>query len=153
MVAATEHEPRAQSVLGAIPGSVRSELVAELIAAGYAKLDDAGDIIVGDGDLNEVPPARPEPDSTGWAYAITDDFRSMVKIGTARDVATRLRGLQTASPRPLALLWQCRGGLALEMHLHEAFADRRVRGEWFDFTGMDAVPLITEAAQSFWDAQ
>ena len=37
------------------------------------------------------------------------------------------------------------GGLLRETALHEYFADRHVRGEWFEFADGNAVALISEA--------
>ncbi|MFI5814945.1 GIY-YIG nuclease family protein [Streptomyces sp. NPDC051643] len=88
-------------------------------------------------------------DASGWAYAIADRSSSYVKIGCSADPRTRLAVLQTGWPGVLEILWQERGGRALEVHLHNHFAARRVRGEWFDFEGHDTVTLITDAAAAF----
>lgn len=96
--------------------------------------------------------ARPVPhvaSSPGWAYAIADPSMHHVKIGCSSDPRARLRGLQTGWPGLLEILWVAPGGGALEVHLHEHFRDRRVRGEWFDFAGVDAVALIAAAAETY----
>jgi hypothetical protein len=54
-----------------------------------------------------------------------------VKIGLARDVARRLKTLQTASPVPLLLLGVVPGDAKVERQLHRRFAGSRLRGEWF----------------------
>ncbi|KPC89558.1 hypothetical protein ADL27_40450, partial [Streptomyces sp. NRRL F-6602] len=83
------------------------------------------------------------------AYAISDATAARVKIGRTRSVETRLQSLQTSHPEALQVLWRERGGAELEAHLHTRFASRRIRGEWFDFAGVDAAKLIAMAAASF----
>lgn len=152
-----EDEQGARAVLDAADGEVLGPLLEELAAAGYAWHGPDGTFIIGDPLRRNAPAAAPwtpapkssGPSRHGWAYAIADSKRRMVKIGTSRDVARRLRGLQTSSPLTLNLIWQDRGGAALEAHLHEAFSSRRVRGEWFDFAGVDAAALIANAAENF----
>jgi hypothetical protein len=67
---------------------------------------------------------------SGWVYLI--EGLDLIKIGAAEhDLATRLRGLQYASPAPLRLLAVGRGGQAIEHVFHVAFASSRRHGEWF----------------------
>lgn len=58
----------------------------------------------------------------------------LVKIGWTADFAKRLTNLNSASSAPLTVLATYPGGAALEQHIHERFADDRVRGEWFKAT-------------------
>jgi hypothetical protein len=55
------------------------------------------------------------------------------KIGytSGRRVEPRLKALQTASPHKLTLVDVWPGDEKEEHAMHERFADRRVRGEWF----------------------
>jgi len=70
------------------------------------------------------------PDTpTEWVYAVRQG--NYIKIGLSRNVANRLRELQTSSPEPLHLVGTFAGGRRLERLLHQRFADHRVRGEWF----------------------
>lgn len=55
-----------------------------------------------------------------------------IKIGLAKDVPTRLAGLQTASPTELELLATMEGDREMERRLHEMFDSERVQGEWFE---------------------
>lgn len=169
VVSALREDPEgAQAVLDATPKDLLHSLVAELAEAGYAWRNSSGGWTVGDlgpeGESSITPdrpewdeppttPNRPEVSQSGWAYAIADSDRRLVKIGTSVDVSRRLRSMQTSSPRELEILWQAEGGAALEAHLHESFAARRVRGEWFDFSNVDAVSLISAAARSFGQAR
>lgn len=53
-----------------------------------------------------------------------------VKIGRAADVAARLASLQTACVEVLELIAVLKNDR--EAELHDALADHRIRGEWFD---------------------
>jgi hypothetical protein len=83
---------------------------------------------------------------TQFVYLIASSDSSLVKIGTAQDVAARLRTLQNSSPTPLQVLWQTEGGRRLEAGLHEQFAEYRQHGEWFNLQGLDAVGMVSAAA-------
>lgn len=56
------------------------------------------------------------------------------KIGIAKDVAQRLRNLQTGNPIEIALVSAAffEGAPRFESKLHEAFSEYRTRGEWFE---------------------
>ncbi len=54
-----------------------------------------------------------------------------VKIGTARNVKSRLAALQTANHEPLRVLGSIRGDRYVERAIHRKFAKLRIRGEWF----------------------
>lgn len=54
-----------------------------------------------------------------------------IKIGCAKNVASRLRDLQTSAPYPLRLLAVAPGGRKEESAFHERFKRLRVQGEWF----------------------
>jgi len=71
-----------------------------------------------------------------------------IKIGIARSVPERLRGLQQSNPYPIAALGVMDGGRELEADLHSRFAATRITGEWFScshdlvaFIAVNAVPL------------
>ncbi|MFJ1827448.1 GIY-YIG nuclease family protein [Streptomyces sp. NPDC088178] len=130
----------------------------ELVAAGYAAVGKDGETVVGWPDAADepepteprrVPKPRADTQSAGWAYAIGDATADQVKIGFTQNVEKRLKGLQTGHHADLRVLWQGAGGAAMEAHLHARFARRRIRGEWFDFAGVDAQKLIAQAAKSF----
>ncbi len=61
------------------------------------------------------------------------------KIGFARDVARRLEALAISCPIPMSLVYAVETNRfrQLERHLHKRFADRRIRGEWFELTSAD----------------
>lgn len=60
-----------------------------------------------------------------------------VKIGKANCVKGRLSTLQTGHYTDLELLLTLPGGYEVERELHNRFADKRVRGEWFNLTSDD----------------
>jgi len=133
-------------------------LLNELVAAGYAAVGKDGEIEVGwpsgpdepaPAELRRIPKPRADTRGAGWAYAISDATGDQVKIGFTQHVGRRLKGLQTGHHVDLQILWQGAGGAAMEAHLHARFARRHIRGEWFDFTGVDARKLIERAARSF----
>ncbi|MEH0580042.1 GIY-YIG nuclease family protein [Streptomyces sp. B21-108] len=86
-----------------------------------------------------------------WVYAVsTDAIPDSIKIGVAKDIAQRIKSLQSGSATTLELRWSARGGFPLERYLHEQFDARRTHGEWFDFQGRpDPVQEINEAAHVF----
>jgi DNA-binding XRE family transcriptional regulator len=72
------------------------------------------------------------------------------KIGIADDVAKRLCSLQGASPYPLKVIYAQKfsawaAGM-VERKAHQALADRRMRGEWFDVSGDEAIGAVQRAA-------
>ncbi len=87
--------------------------------------------------------------TAGRAYAMQPDGSEAVKIGCTNDLAARLRVVQTSHPATVRVIWQANGGRALEDYLHRVFAPYRLNGEWFDFTGRDAVGLISAAADEW----
>lgn len=66
----------------------------------------------------------------GFAYFIAGDDGA-IKIGTALDVAKRLKGLQTSHPTKLSVLASVPGGRGAEQDYHARFAEHRLHGEWF----------------------
>lgn len=67
-----------------------------------------------------------------------------VKIGRAANVQRRFNAINTASPLHLELIASV-GDLFtnhLEAHLHEKYAAKRVKGEWFNLSGQDVEDII-----------
>lgn len=54
-----------------------------------------------------------------------------IKIGVAKDVRARIRGLQTGNPELLRLLYVLPGDNELEWQLHRKLKGSRIQGEWF----------------------
>lgn len=55
----------------------------------------------------------------------------LIKIGTTRDLATRMRVLQSQGGQRLEVLVRLDGGHREERAIHERFAAWRAIGEWF----------------------
>lgn len=71
-----------------------------------------------------------------FIYFILNEDSKAIKIGRAKDLARRMKSLQTSSPVELKLLKtiQVEGGeaaQALESSLHQQFRELRLAGEWF----------------------
>jgi hypothetical protein len=64
-------------------------------------------------------------------YFLQNETNYAVKIGFARDVKSRIRGLRTASPDRLRLVGAIPGERADEHRLHLELARFRGVGEWF----------------------
>lgn len=54
-----------------------------------------------------------------------------MKIGFTKDLRSRLRSLQTGSPKELRVLLTIPGTSDDERELHSRFSSDHVRGEWF----------------------
>lgn len=71
-----------------------------------------------------------------FVYFIFNEDSNAMKIGRAKNVAKRLRTLQTSSPAELELLKAIpvegrAAAQSLELELHEQFNAFRLNGEWF----------------------
>ncbi|MEW2373424.1 GIY-YIG nuclease family protein [Streptomyces sp. NPDC006656] len=85
---------------------------------------------------------------TVFVYAISSSQQpAPVKIGKTKDVAKRLRQLQTSSPVRLQVWWQREtNDPALESKLHRHFGAQRATGEWFNFQRSDWPAEVERAA-------
>jgi hypothetical protein len=70
----------------------------------------------------------------GYVYLIRNGSSFAFKIGIAHDVESRLAQLQTGNPVDLALesSYEFPNADHVERVLHQKWASRRMRGEWFD---------------------
>jgi hypothetical protein len=76
------------------------------------------------------------------------------KVGTARDVSARLRGLQTANPFDLTVegTWTYSTrveALLVEAYAHDELATQRARGEWFCDGSIDPFHLLDECHKGY----
>ncbi|GAA2267942.1 hypothetical protein GCM10010232_70490 [Streptomyces amakusaensis] len=92
-----------------------------------------------------MPPAARGPVRTVRTYLVGMEGSPLTKIGqTAGTLKSRMAQLQTGQPARLVPLLDVEGDF--ESVLHERFAGRRVRGEWFDLTSLgDPVAVVIDA--------
>lgn len=84
----------------------------------------------------------------GFIYFVRPSRASgaLTKIGFASDLKKRLQSLQIGSPEPLEIIAAAPADKSEEHMLHEFFAAKRVRGEWFDLTDDDLVSASAQLA-------
>lgn len=83
-----------------------------------------------------------------YIYFIMDLDTRLTKIGRSDNPEERLKTLMAQptllpSPHNFTLLDAFLASPDVEMHLHERFADKRVRGEWFDIDEEDWSIIMT----------
>lgn len=94
------------------------------------------------GERTSVPKAQPRQQPVripraGYIYALEDPTTGLIKIGKAQDVQRRFKTLQIGSGTELIPRWKSIPLMQYgiwESAMHNIFADRRVRGEWFRVT-------------------
>lgn len=67
----------------------------------------------------------------GYVYFIGAKAGRKIKIGYSTKPSLRIRQIQSGNPDDLEVLFSLRGTKAGEAMLHRAFADVRLKGEWF----------------------
>lgn len=95
-------------------------------------------------------PNLPRRGEGNVVYVIGDSRNGVVKVGTTSNLIKRLSALQTGSAYQLRVLWSYGGGVELEAHLHERFADKRMQGEWFDFGEPDPVAAVMASTEIYY---
>lgn len=76
------------------------------------------------------------------------------KVGVAKDVENRIVALRTGSPHPLTVqhTMRCKNSRVaykIENICHRILADKRLEGEWFACTPIEAVIALNEAVLEF----
>jgi hypothetical protein len=79
-----------------------------------------------------------------FIYLISEAERGPVKIGHAKDPASRLCDIQIGNPRPLRLVnfWRVHCGPTAEDEIHRSFHGKHMRGEWFACSEKSAASRI-----------
>lgn len=67
----------------------------------------------------------------GFVYFVQGATTGAIKIGFTVNPKQRVASLQSSAPEPLCLLGSVPGDENLERVIHSAFAESRLRGEWF----------------------
>ncbi len=98
--------------------------------------------------FNEVfsrmtPDDKKDTTLSRFIYFIQEGDNGPIKIGSTRNLKSRLPSLQTGSAKKLRVLGTMRGGNALESLLHQGFAEYRISGEWFQ-PGQTLLKFIAE---------
>jgi hypothetical protein len=70
-------------------------------------------------------------DDPSFVYVIQGEQGSPIKIGVAKNVKSRIAGLQTGNPQRLRLLHVLPGDGLLERALHQRLRESAIHGEWF----------------------
>ena len=91
-------------------------------------------------------PNRFEKKKSGFVYLMLEDAFGYVKIGISYNPHSRLSSLQTACPQNITLLGTLKTNDArrVETDLHERYADKHHRGEWFNLSNDDIKELLAE---------
>lgn len=74
-------------------------------------------------------------------YLMRDENTGYVKIGVSINPKLRERTLQSQKPT-VSLFATVKGNI--ERKLHKTYADKKVRGEWFDLTQEEINSIITK---------
>lgn len=71
-----------------------------------------------------------------FIYLIKNNRNGLYKIGRSKTPSIRESTLQSEEP-DISMILSFAGTSQLEKELHKRFADKRVRGEWFELSGID----------------
>jgi hypothetical protein len=90
-----------------------------------------------------VPPVTTKPQLDMYVYLF--QYAGYFKIGITKDVAMRQRKIQAYIPEELIIVHStpCENARAVELSLHERYAHRRVRGEWFKLDFCEVQEIVT----------
>jgi hypothetical protein len=92
---------------------------------------------------------------SAFAYVIRKTVSGHVKVGVAADPRERLRDLQTGSSELLELVYACavksNDANRVEKAAHDILRNKRLIGEWFDYTPEIAVAAIAAASHKLGD--
>jgi hypothetical protein len=87
-----------------------------------------------------------------WLYFIMNESTGYVKIGFTYDLEERLRKIRLGTPEPLTVIHkvETRFYAELEKMLHERFANKRLRGEWFALNEDDLNYVFSLRSEEVW---
>lgn len=96
------------------------------------------------GKLSFLNKVIPKKQLSKFIYIIHASNTSTYKIGIAKDVEKRLKGLQTSNPNKLQVVnkFYFDNASKIESDLHEKFKDKRLNGEWFNLNVCDLYNVV-----------
>lgn len=89
--------------------------------------------------INEPSKEKGKP-KPGFVYVMKDTIRNVHKIGYSKNPEQRERTLQSEVPS-IEKIAQYNGSTADEKALHIRFAEKRLRGEWFNLDESDLAQI------------
>lgn len=92
---------------------------------------------------------KKEVKKNGFVYLL-EDSSGYIKIGCSQDIKKRIENIQSNNPTIKVLkLIETNDITGLESKLHKAFANKRIKGEWFLLTEDDIkqIEKIVETAK------
>ena len=87
------------------------------------------------GDIDFYPDEEKQSEAESYLYLFRHD-NGLTKIGFSKNPEKREKTIQAEDPR-VHMLATRKGKLSQEARLHKIFAEKRVRGEWFDLNEND----------------
>ena len=74
-----------------------------------------------------------------------------IKIGRSSNVDKRIKQIQTGNPNKIILIqkYQCKDCNTVERMIHNNYKEKRLEGEWFNFTERD-INECKELIQKFY---
>lgn len=106
----------------------------------------------------EQPDAPPKPFPSGYVYLIKADTKTTpYKIGMSKEIGSRLKAFEVILPFDYKVLhvFPCDNPFKAEKALHDTFASKRGKGEWFDLDESDmffvqSITAFREGHLEFW---
>ncbi len=83
-----------------------------------------------------------------FTYIVSCDGSRLLKIGRSKTPEWRLLVMQVGCPNELSIVWCWPDDI--EAELHEHFADRKVRGEWYDVGIDEAIQAAAWLSKRKW---
>ena len=94
--------------------------------------------------MNQPPKKKPSPAAPipGFVYLINDGH-GYIKIGRTRSWKSRIQGAQFGPSCSIVLVFSCDDHIEKERELHSQYADKRIKGEWFQLSEIDIQHIRT----------
>jgi hypothetical protein len=113
----------------------------DVIDCNYKVIEYRNDVEIGINYLTEIKTDRATlSDKYTQVYVMFDKHTGYYKIGRSVNPKFREKTLQAEKPT-IELLHTYNAKVVDEKHLHTKFAEKRVRGEWFNLSGSDIAEI------------